>query len=276
MDRPRGLELGVLLVAPAMGVLLAEPDAAAQARAPRRGGLAQSLPPDARRDYDAGKLLFEDGDYATALLKYQAAYDQTHDPRLLWNVAVCQKDLRHYARAASTLGRSLAEGGGLLSAPPRHDAQEFARAIAPFTVPTVIQVSEPGAQIWIDDTLVGQSPLSDKVALDMGTRRVRVKKDGFRLFDREFPVGGSAATTIEVTLERQGGHLQLNVPPGAVVSIDDREVGRGPRLELDLPIGAHALRMAAPRMRALQTDVVVEDGKSRTVDLALEADAAPV
>src|ERR1700722_14990097 len=201
MDRPRGLELGVLLVATAMGVLLAEPDAAAQARAPRRGGLAQSLPPDARRDYDAGKLLFEDGDYSTALLKYQAAYDQTHDARLLWNVAVCQKDLRHYAKAAATLGRYAAEGGDALSSADRRDAQELSRAIAPCTGPTSLQVSEAGAQIWIDDVLVGESPLQGVVALDMGTRRVRVRKEGFRLFEREFPVGGSAATTIEVRLE---------------------------------------------------------------------------
>ena len=275
MDRARGLEVG-LLVAVAAAVLLAGPDAAAQPRSPRPVSLAQSLPPDARRDYDAGKLLFEDGDYATALLKYQAAFDQTHDARLLWNVAVCQKDLRHYARAAATLGRYLAEGGDRLSPSDRHDAQELARAIAPFTVPTTIQVSEPDAQIWIDEAMVGRSPLAGTVALDMGTRRVRVKKDGYRLFDREFPVGGSAATTIEVTLERQGGHLQLNVPADATVWLDEREVGHGPRLELDLPVGAHAMRLVAPRMRALQTDVVVEDGKSRALDLGLEAETAPV
>jgi hypothetical protein len=275
MDRPRGLEVGLLL-AVAAAVLLAGPGAAAQPRPPRPRPLAQSLPPDARRDYDAGKLLFEDGDYATALLMYRSAFDQTHDPRLLWNVAVCLKDLRHYAKAAATLGRYLSEGGDLLSASDRHDAQELARAIAPFTVPTTIQVSEPDAQIWVDDALVGRSPLAGTIPLDMGARRVRVKKDGYRLYDREFPVGGSAATTIEVTLERQGGHLQLNVPADATVSLDDREVGHGPRIELDLPVGAHAMRVVAPRMRPLQTDVVVEDGKSRALDLALEPEAAPV
>jgi hypothetical protein len=191
-------------------------------------------------------------------------------------VAVCQKDLRHYAKAAATLGRYLTEGGDLLSPSDRHDAQDLARAIAPFAVPTTIQVSEPDTQIWVDDALVGRSPLTGTVALDMGQRRVRAKKDGYRLFDREFPVGGSAATTIEVTLERQGGHLQLNVPADATVWLDEREAGHGPRLELDLPVGAHAMRLVAPRMRPLQTDVVVEDGKSRAVDLALEPEAAPV
>jgi hypothetical protein len=285
MGRPLGLEVGPFLLgalrlfAITAALVLLEPAASAQPHAPRPRrtlpSLADSLPADARRDYDAGKLLFEDGDYATALLKYQAAYDRTRDPRLLWNVAVCQKDQRHYAKAAATLGRYLAEGGDLLSAADRHDAQELSRAIAPFTVPTDVQVSEAGAQIWIDDALVGMSPLQGQVALDMGTRRVRVAKDGFRLYEREFPVGGSAATTIEVTLERQGGHLQLNVPADATVWVDEKAVGHGPRIELDLPVGAHATRVTAPRMRPLQTDVVVEDGKSRALDLALEVAAAP-
>ena len=104
--------------------------------------LAQSLPQDARRDYDAGKLLFEDGDFATALLKYQAAFDETHDARLLWDVAVCEKSLRHYARALATLSRYLAEGGELLTPGDRRDAQELSRAIAPFASAQTLHVSE--------------------------------------------------------------------------------------------------------------------------------------
>ena len=275
MDRPRGLEVG-LLVAVAATVLLAGPDAAAQPRPPRPRPLAQSLPPDARRDYDAGKLLFEDGDYATALLKYRAAYDRTHDARLLWNVAVCQKDLRHYAKAAATLERYLAEGGDALSPSDRRDAQELLRAIGPFTVPMTFHVSEPGAEVIVDEAMVGRSPLAGTVALDMGTRRVRVKKDGFRLFDREFPVGGSAATTIDLGLERQIGRIQLEVPPDSHVFVDDHEVGGVPHIDIELPSGAHALKVIAPRMRPLQTDVLVEDGKTRKLDLTLEAETAPV
>ena len=136
--------------------VLAASAAAAQPPASRQKPLAQSLPPDAKRDYDAGKLLFEDGDYATALLKYRAAYDATHDPRLLWNVAVCQKSLRHYAKAAGDAG-ALPRRGRRRSLRRRtaRDAQDLSRAIAPFTRPMTVDVSEPGAEVWIDDALVG-------------------------------------------------------------------------------------------------------------------------
>lgn len=237
--------------------------------------LGQSLPGDARRDYDAGRLLFEDGDYATALLKYRAAYDATHDARLLWDVAVCQKNLRHYAKALATLARYVTEGGELLTAQDRKDAADLTRALRPLTEAETIRVSEPGAEVAVDGETVGTSPLAAPVVLDIGTRRVRVSKEGYRTWEEEVPVGGSASTTVDVKLERAVGHLDVHVPDGAVVEVDEHEVGRGPRVPLDLPAGVHALRVTAPRMRPLVTDVVVEDGRTRALDLTLEPDAEP-
>ncbi|HEY8091397.1 MAG TPA: PEGA domain-containing protein [Polyangiaceae bacterium] len=272
----RALPAGLAFVGALSASLAVSAPSLAQQGATRQKPLAQSLPADARRDYDAGKLLFEDGDFATALLKYRAAYDRTRDARLLWNVAVCLKDLRHYAKAAATLERYLAEGGEALSPSDRRDAQELLRAIGPFTVPMTVHVSEPGAEVIVDDVVVGRSPLAGPVTLDMGTRRVRVRKEGFRLLDEEIPVGGSAATTVDLTLERQIGRIQLEVPPDSHVFLDDHEVGGVPHIDIELPSGAHALKVIAPRMRPLQTDVLVEDGKTRKLDLTLEAETAPV
>jgi hypothetical protein len=250
--------------------------AAAQApRSTHAKPLAQSLSADAKRDYDAGKMLFDDGDYATALLKYQAAYDATHDARLLWDVAVCEKSLRHYATTLATLARYQAEGGDLLSAGDRRDAQELSRAIAPFTSAQTVNVSEEGAEVWIDGQLVGRSPLLAPVVLDLGTHHVRIVKDGFRPWSRDMPVGGSAPTAVAALLERQAGHLDLTLPAEATVAIDGHDAGRGPTLSVDLPAGPHALRVSAPNLRPIVTDVIVEDGKSRALDLKLEPEAAP-
>ncbi|HEX8795237.1 MAG TPA: PEGA domain-containing protein, partial [Polyangiaceae bacterium] len=237
--------------------------------------LGQSLPADAKRDYDAGRLLFEDGDYPTALLKYRAAYDATHDVRLLWDVAVCQKNLRHYAKALATLARYAAEGGDVLSAQDKKDAADLTRALRPLTEAETIRVSETGAEVAVDGEAVGTSPLAAPVVLDIGTRRVRVSKEGYRTWEEEVPVGGSAPTTVDVKLERAAGHLEVHVPDGAAVAVDEHDVGHGPRVLLDLPSGVHAVRVTAPRMRPLMTDVMVEDGRSRTLDLTLEPEAEP-
>lgn len=271
-----GAALGAsITLAGASPALAQRPGVAGVAQGAHARPLAQSLPADAKRDYDAGKLLFDDGDFATALLKYQAAYEATHDARLLWDVAICEKSLRHYAAARAILDRYLAEGGALLAAGDRRDAQDLSRAIAPFTSPQTLRVSQDGAEIWIDDRQVGVSPLPGPVVLDLGTRRVRVTKEGYRPWTRDMPVGGSAPTSVDVVLEQPIGHLELHLPADARVAVDDRDAGAGPSVSLDLPAGVHALRVTAPNQRPVATDVVVEDGRSRVLDLKLEPEAAP-
>src|SRR3954462_5833949 len=48
--------------------------------------LAESLTGQAKADYDAGRLLFGDDDFAGALVKFQRAFDNVRDVRLLWNM----------------------------------------------------------------------------------------------------------------------------------------------------------------------------------------------
>ncbi len=274
MARRRTRAWGTAVLASVILVGMGRP-AIAQTHPVHAKPLAQSLSADARRDYDAGKMLFDDGDFATALLKYQAAYDATHDARLLWDVAVCEKSLRHYATTLATLARYQAEGGDLLSTGDRRDAQELSRAIAPFTSAQTINVSEEGAEVWIDGLLVGRSPLPASVVLDLGTRHVHIVKDGFRPWSRDMPVGGSAPTAVAALLEKQIGHLDLTLPAEATVAIDGHDAGHGPTVAVDLPAGPHALRVSAPNLRPIVTDVVVEDGRSRSLDLKLEPEAAP-
>jgi tetratricopeptide (TPR) repeat protein len=67
--------------------------------------LAETLVGDAKQDYDAGKSLFEAGDYAGALSKFQSASRASGDPRLFWNQAVCERAMQHYARAIALVHR---------------------------------------------------------------------------------------------------------------------------------------------------------------------------
>jgi hypothetical protein len=274
---PRRLALCALvsaLVASAPRAASADPPPPARAARPKP--LAQALTPEAKGDYDAGKILFEDGDFQTARIKFEAAYDLTHDARLLWNIAVCQKNERHYARAMATLARYQAEGGDLLTAGDRRDARDLTAAMTPFTSAATFHVSEDGAQLWVDGTLVGTTPLAAPFRVDLGPRRVRAKKDGFRVFDQEVEVAGNATVTIDVAMERQSGHLALRVAANATVSIDGKEMGRGPLVDVDLPVGGHELRVTAPGMRPYQGDLVIEDARTRAFDVTLERAPEPV
>ncbi len=188
--------------------------------------LSQSLTGTAKTDFDAAKLLANDRDFAGALIKFQNAYEASKDPRILWNVAFCQKNLRHYAKVVTTLKRYIAEGGALLSAGDKNDAQELIATIEPFTTRATLRVSQDGAQVAVDDELVGTTPLASALVLDIGERRLRVTKEGFRPYEKALIVGGGADMTVDVALEKEvhEGKLIVDAPPGAIIFIDDKQV----------------------------------------------------
>jgi PEGA domain len=237
--------------------------------------LSQSLTGGAKADFEAAKLLASDGDFAGALVKFGSAYDASKDPRLLWNMAFCQKNLRHYSKVVTTLRRYVQEGGANLSANDKKEAQDLIATIEPFTTRATFHVSEDGAQIFVDDELVATSPATAPIDLDIGERRLHVVKEGFRAFDKALVVGGSAEGKVEVALEREvhEGKLLVDAPAGAAIFIDDKPAGSG-RLEQSVPSGGHQLRVTAPGMRPFQTEIVVQDKETRSLNVVLEPESA--
>jgi hypothetical protein len=256
------------------------PTARAEARKKAAGStqksLSQTLTGTAKADFEAGKLLANDGDYAGALIKFTNAFEAAKDPRLLWNLAFCQKNLRHYAKVLSILRRYLEEGGSVLTSADRAEAQNLITLIEPFTTRVAFQVTPDGATIMVDDELVGTSPLSSPVVLDIGERRVRVTKAGYRPLEKALAVGGTSEVAFQAELEREvhEGRLLVNAPNHAQIFLDGKQVAMG-KLDLVVASGGHQLRVIAPGTRPYQTEVVVSDRETRSVEVVLEAAAPP-
>ncbi len=264
-----------LLIAVAGVLASASPLRAEGKKEAKPKSLSQSLTGAAKADFEAAKLLANDGDFVGALIKFQSAYDASKDPRILWNIAFCHKNLRHYAKVTAILKRYIAEGGARLSASDQKDAQDSIAMIEPFTTRATFKVSEEGAQVFVDDELVGTSPLPGPVVLDIGERRVHVTKDGFVPFDKSFVVAGGPELTVTVALEKEvhEGKLVVEASKNAVIYLDDRQAGVG-RIEQKVASGGHQLRVTAPGMRTYQTEVIVQDKETRSLTVQLEAIAA--
>src|SRR5208283_2274641 len=85
----------------AVALWLLAPAASGQTAGWSPPSLADTLAGEARQDYQTGKRLYESGDYRGALGKFESASRLSGDPRLLWNAAVCERAMQHYARAVA-------------------------------------------------------------------------------------------------------------------------------------------------------------------------------
>src|SRR5580700_4207622 len=82
---------------------------------PSRPGLADALTGPALAAYDEATALLNAKDDRSALEKYQRAYALSKDPRLLFDMAVCDRDLGRYAQMQTYLLRYEQEEAGQMS-----------------------------------------------------------------------------------------------------------------------------------------------------------------
>lgn len=233
--------------------------------------LGSVLSGQAKVDYEAARLLYLDGDAASALVKFQSAYDLSREPRLLWNLAACQKQLRHYAQLEGLLKRFLAEGGAAITDQERSEANALLETIAPFLADATIQVNEEGAEIYIDELLVGRTPLPGLVRLDLGARKIRVEKTGFVRYEDTLKVTGGSAVTLTVELRREvhEGNLRVYADSGAQIRVDGQNKGYGVWTGT-LPSGPHLLEISATDKIPYRSEVVVSDSQTNTLRPTLE------
>jgi len=82
-------------------VIVASVALAGEVRA--QGTLAKELSGSAKQANELANQLWKDRKFHLALLKYQAAYAESKNPKLLWSILACHRAEEHYARALQSL-----------------------------------------------------------------------------------------------------------------------------------------------------------------------------
>jgi len=231
------------------------------------GDLQASLPESARADYDVAMMLFDAGDYAGARLKFQLAYDESHDARLLWDLAVCENSLRHYALALPLVRRFLAAAAGSITPVERDEAEALIRVISNFVGPLRIEGDPPGASVFVDEVKIGRTPLRGPVLVDMGDRKVALRKRGYKEATAQIRVlGPSDEQVVKLLLERDIPAATLEVIAGAGqwIAVDDGMVGRDKWEGLVSP-GKHVIKVAGAGYKPKEVQADLSSGGRATI-----------
>jgi hypothetical protein len=251
----------------------AQPAESAPAIAP----LKDTLTGSALEAYDSARMLLGRADYPGAMAKFQQAYGLSKDPRLLYDMALCARDMRTYARMQNLLVRFEQEGKEFISPETRHDLDAALDAIRNLVGSVTLTVSEAGASVWVDGDPVGESPLPVPLALDLGKHTVSVRKEGFDVAERRIEVFGGNDERLMIVLAARARLAQLVVAggtPAASIVIDHREIVRE-RYDGIVSAGVHEVQVSAPGKKAYEARVELHDGETRTMNVTLEDERRP-
>ncbi len=254
-----------LLVLVAASATLSAPEASAQPKKPavaaKKKPIRDELPDPARKAWDSAKELFEANDYAGALVEYTRAYELSKNPRVLFNVGVAEKSLKHYARASARWNQQLVESAGKMTFEEERDIRDAISTVQSFVSTVEITANEDGATLFIDNLETGTTPFKAPVPIDVGRHTLALRKDGFleksEVMDISSGQPKKASFKIEPALKKSLVSIQVAGAPGANVIIDGIDMGLAP-FKGEIAAGRHTFEArAGGYVTARQTSEVV-------------------
>jgi hypothetical protein len=125
-----------------------------------------------------------------------------------------------------------------------------------------------GAAVYIDNKFVGETPL--KTTLAKGNYDVKVVLSGFQTYARHIAIEKNDSAVMHARLSKEYGALHISSTPSqATVYIDGKRQGQLTPFELQVSPGKYAVRVEKGNFYIYDDEVVVEQGKTMTVEADL-------
>lgn len=256
--------------------LLSSPLAFAQGAAAKKEAAAKKN--EAADHYKKGVALFKEGDFASALAEFRAAYQAVPGFEVLYNLGLTERRLFKYGQAVKTLNRYLEEGGKKVPADRRESVETELSQIRALTSKINVKVEGAPAKVFVDGEEVGTSPLADPILLGPGKHTIRATRDGEPEAEETFELASGSTKDVNLALKPKAasGPVEITIetdPRDAVLMLDGKLAGLSPT-KVELTPGSHELIAELDGFQSTRTDVMVEPGKPRTVKLKLVAGGA--
>src|SRR5262249_53131495 len=133
----------------------------------------------AKRHFTNGVHLFEDRNFAGALVEFEASYQMNPTAAALQNIAVCQKGLFRYGEAITTLERMLRDFATQLSPDDKKAAEDAIKEMSALLGTVVLQVTPLDARVSINESPLTPEAVKSPVRLAAGEYRLAVEAPGY-------------------------------------------------------------------------------------------------
>ena len=190
--------LACILGATSVSAALNTAHAAAEATEPARDA--------ERRLLVQGAALYEQGEFAAALKKFEHAYATVPSAKILFNFGQAYRGLARNAEAIDAFTRFLQEAPDA-EAGLRQAAQTYVAELKATVGSLEVQPSTSNADLFIDGRLRGRLPLQRRILLDPGPHQISVEKLGYATLSKRVDIAAGGISTIVGTL------VPLAAPP---------------------------------------------------------------
>lgn len=131
---------------------------------------------EGRGHFNRGVEYYKENDFRAALVEFKRAYDIAPHYKVLYNLGYTSLELQDYASALRYLERYLADGGAEIASDRKTKVAQEIEKLQKRVARITIEVNVEGAEILVDDVVVGKTPWSEPILVSAGRRRVVVNK----------------------------------------------------------------------------------------------------
>ena len=140
---------------------------------------AASAKEEAKQHFDAGNALIENEDYAAATAEFELSVRLFPTKMGLFNLANCYKALTRYGDALDALARLQREFSGKLGELATEVAA-LQSTIEGMVGGVTVRIDRDGATVFLDNVVVGTSPLAKPLVVAPGDHAIGVRLAGYQ------------------------------------------------------------------------------------------------
>jgi PEGA domain len=182
--------------------------------------VAHAAPPDdpaitdkARALYIEGSRLLDEERWAECRTTLLAAWLLKQQHQIAGNLGVCEEKLALYAEAANHLRAFLDGLPAHASAERRAIGETLYAQVRSKVGSLIVSVDVPGAEIWVDGTSSGRTPLDKELFIEAGGHRIELKLQGYETNTREFIILAGETKNITIELKKPQSIHPAERPP---------------------------------------------------------------
>ena len=189
--------LGAILFAPSGAAAQSNQDGSRTAQA---SGANDERAQEARVRYERGLQLYNEGASEGALVEFERAYQLAPTYKLLYNIALIRLQLNDYAQALKAFQEYLAEGGTEISSVRRSEVERHVTNLKNKVGRVELVSAARGADVLVDEVVVGRIPLTELLVLNPGRRRITITRGGLSA-TTVISVAGQDLSKVDLSLD---------------------------------------------------------------------------